>query len=161
MTPTGIVARVLAARKRYTRQPSALPPGVTVGPGVPHGTVLTVKVDYGMGCGGGTSAGASRALCGRKNDSGYVRQCMHRTYPATPIPDGQDMAGNYHDTAIEAAHTADALVDFNAWMRGQTVCLDAAGQTVVFARDYERWVDRPQRRRRSSRSDLRTEQGAQ
>jgi len=82
---------------------------------------------------------------------------MHRTYPATPIPDGQDMAGNYHDTAIEAAHTADELVDFNAWMRGQTVCLDAAGQTVVFARDYERWVDR----RRSSRSALRAEQGEQ
>jgi len=49
MTPTGIVARVLAARERYTQQPSALPPGVTVGPDVPHGTVLTVKVDYGMG----------------------------------------------------------------------------------------------------------------
>lgn len=67
---------------------------------------------------------------------------MRRPYPASPIPDGQDMAGNYHDTAIEASHTPSELADFNVWMHGQTVCLDAAGQTVIFARDYERWVDR-------------------
>jgi hypothetical protein len=68
-------------------------------------------------------------------------------YPATPIPDGQDMAGNYHYPAIEAAHTADELVDFNKWMNGQTMIVDDQGQTVIFARDYERWVER----RRSAR----------
>lgn len=49
VTPSGIIGRVLAAREQYTRRPPALPPGVTVGPDVPHGTVLTVKVDYGIG----------------------------------------------------------------------------------------------------------------
>ncbi len=76
---------------------------------------------------------------------------MHRTYPATPIPDDQDMAGNYHYPAIETAHTAAELVDFNKWMNGQTMIIDDQGQTVIFARDYERWVDRPQRSRRSAR----------
>ncbi len=51
-TPTGIIGRVLAAREGYTRHPSALPPGVTVGPDVPQGVALTVKVDYGRGRGG-------------------------------------------------------------------------------------------------------------
>jgi hypothetical protein len=69
-------------------------------------------------------------------------QCMTRTYPATPILEGQDMAGNYHYPAIEAAHTADEIVDFNKWMNGQTMIVDDQGQTVIFARDYERWVDR-------------------
>ena len=41
---------------------------------------------------------------------------MHRPYPASPIPDGQDMAGNYHYPAIEASHTPSELADFNAWM---------------------------------------------
>ena len=67
---------------------------------------------------------------------------MHRTYPATPIPDGQDMAGNYHYATIEAAHTPAELEDFGTFMYGQTMIVDDQGQTVVFARDYERWVDR-------------------
>ncbi len=71
---------------------------------------------------------------------------MHRTYPATTIPAGQDMAGHYHDRPIAATHTADELADFAAWIHGQMLCVDTDGQTVVFARDYERWVDR----RRSS-----------
>lgn len=52
ITPSDIIGRVLAAREGYTRRPPALSPGVTVGPDVPHGTVLTVKVDYGLGRGG-------------------------------------------------------------------------------------------------------------
>lgn len=71
---------------------------------------------------------------------------MSRTYPATPIPNGQDMAGNYHYPAIKAAHTSAELEDFGAFMKGQTMIVDDQGQTVIFARDYERWVDR----RRSS-----------
>ena len=82
-----------------------------------------------------------------KNDSGDVRQWMHRPYPASPIPAGQNMAGNYHYLDIEAAHTPSELADFNAWMNGQTMIVDDQGQTVIFARDDERWCQRTQDRR--------------
>ncbi len=72
---------------------------------------------------------------------------MHRTYPASPIPAGQDMAGTYHYPAIKAAHTPAEVEDFSAFMHGQTMVVDDQGRTVIFARDYERWVDR----RRSTR----------
>lgn len=52
VTPGGIVARVLAARDGYARHPPALSPGVTVGPDMPQGVTLMVKVDYGRGRGG-------------------------------------------------------------------------------------------------------------
>lgn len=64
------------------------------------------------------------------------------TYPAPPIPPDKDLAGNYYYEAIRLAHTGVELENLGKWLDGQTLCLDDEGRTVVFARDYERWVDR-------------------
>ena len=70
----------------------------------------------------------------------HGRMTQHALARVPTVPEGEDLAGNYDRTALQAALTPAQQRSLAAFMDDQTVPLTHGGRPVLFWHDVQRWA---------------------